>query len=178
MVTPLIEFMRLLCEARTTYKVQVFAKHKKWALLWRAIAWLFRVTTFGRFGTFYTRTTTTIGPYIFFPAGWESKHADLVDCAIFQHETEHVKWFYRAGLGNPWLGVILIGLLYLLFPLPVGFAWFRYAMERVAYRESIRAWKRYGVSMDLDYYTDTLAGPAYFWPWPKKWVSKWFRENP
>jgi hypothetical protein len=176
-MSPLIEFIHLTCEAHANYKIQVFAKNRKWRPLWLVIDHLLETLSGGKNVSFYRKCTTTIGPYIFFPAGWESKYADLSDCVTLQHEVEHVKQFRRCGLGNAWLGVPVFGLLYLLFPLPAGFAWFRYAMERAAYKTSIKAWKHYGVNVALDYYTDTLSGPTYLWPWPKEKVRAWFKKH-
>lgn len=176
-MSPLVEFIRLTCEANSQYNVQVFAKDRKWRRLWLIIDSLLEILSQGKNVSFYRKCTTTIGPYVFFPAGWESKRADLVDCVTLQHEIEHVKQFRRCGGGNAWLGVPLFALLYLLFPVPVGLAWFRYSAERTAYKKSVEAWKGYGVNVNPTYYIETLSGPTYLWPWPAAWVRKWFEKH-
>jgi hypothetical protein len=176
-MTPLIEFMHLLTLYKRQYKLQVYAKDKKWVKFWKIADRAYRTISFGRGGSLLKDYTTTIGPWIFFPAGWKSQNVSTEDCVTLQHEAEHIRWFHDFGLGNPWLGVPVIGFLYLFFPLPIGAAWFRYAMEREAYLVSIQAWRHYGVKVSGDYYASKIAGPGYLWAWPYKKVAAWFREN-
>lgn len=175
--SPLVEFIRLTCEANAQYGVQVFSKSKKWRPLWLLGDFLLKKASFGKNKDSYKKMATTLGPYVFFPAGWESRNADLVDCVRLRHELVHVRQFRACGLGSAWLGLLVFCILYALFPLPVGFAWFRYATERTAYKTSVEAWRDYGVNIAPDYYADKISGPEYLWAWPKAWVQKWFLKK-
>lgn len=71
-----------------------------------------------------------------------------------------------------------MGLLFLLVPLPIGFAWFRYKFEREAYKTSYYSALALGLKPNLDRYVEQLTGPAYFWTWIlKKQVKSWFYAN-
>lgn len=150
---------------------------------WNAMHYAVMLITFGgnrRFREYYT----TIGPVIGVPLGWEKRgYADRY--ATLKHEYRHVRQFRKGGLGSAWLGILTTGTAYLLLPLPVGFAWCRWRMERAAYAEGIRAYLSLKPSASerdrrIASATDQLTGGAYAWTaalWPgRKRVEAWFQS--
>jgi len=177
-MSPQTKFEQWYATERRKRKIYVTSKDQQWAPLWKAIHWILLVLTFGKQNKFYTHYTTTIGRTIFYPAGWRFENATYKNCVILRHECDHVDWFLKFGLGNEWLGIFVVGLLYLLFPLPVCFAWFRYVFERVAYRTSYYAALELGLKPDIEHYIEQLTGPKYLWTWIlKDQVRAWFRKH-
>lgn len=110
----------------------------KRGVFWTICHWFVFLITLGSNREFKTRYYTTFGPVIAVPEGWESR--SLVGrIATLEHELVHVEQCKSFGLGNVWLGLIPFGFLYLFFPLPVGFAYFRWRFEREAYVVGIDA---------------------------------------
>lgn len=154
---------------------------EKTGWFWNAMHYLVLIVTFGgnrRFREYYT----TIGPVIGVPVGWE-KRGFANRYATLVHERRHVRQFSKAGLGSAWLGVVPAGIAYVFLPLPIGLAWFRWRMERVAYAEGIRAYL--SVNPDhrerarrIDNAVIQLTGGAYGWTaalWPgRDRVKAWF----
>jgi len=107
---------------------------------------------------------TTIGSTIYYPpdSGYPDRifHDDVL--ATLSHELVHVRQWKKYG----WL----LLLLYFLFPLPIGFAYFRWKFEREAYLTEIK----HGWSIDL---CVDVIWDDYWWPWPKSWMRNWFRRN-
>lgn len=171
-----IEFSRTLQELNADVGMRVYSKDRKWTFLWVFLDGLLRILSFGKLTGFYTRFITTIGRNVFFPSGFQSRGATYGDCAILQHEAVHIRQYLALGCGNVWLGVLVMGLLYLFCPLPAGLAYFRYRFERVAYARGHLYRKKYGLSTDPEYYVELLSGPAYFWAWPRKYVARWFTK--
>lgn len=157
---------------------------------WTAIHYIVIVLTLGSNRRFKTHYYTTFGPVIGVPVGWESRH--LIDrISTLEHELEHIeqcKWF---GFDNAWVGLIPYGFLYLLFPLPVGFAYFRWRFERAAYVHGINVEMEFRAQNSIDpsvlrsWLIDNavrqLTTGAYAWTatlWPgKKRVKKWFESQ-
>jgi len=153
---------------------------RQYRKLWKAIDIVLKVLTLGKNKTFMTNFTTTLGSVIAFPEGWTEAKVTESDIITLEHELKHVQQYKSLGLGSVWFGFILFSLLYLLVPLPIGLAWFRYKFERDAYATSSRTIRLYGLSRvpDVEYYVEALTGPAYFWAWPfKTQVRKWFLKN-
>ena len=148
---------------------------------WEFMHYLVLIVTFGgnrRFRHYYT----TLGPVIGVPLGWE-KRGFANRFSVLSHERHHVGQFKLAGLGSAWLGIIPAGIAYVLLPLPNGFAWFRWRMERTAYATGIRAYLEVNPNPGertrrLAKATKALTGGAYGWTaalWPgRKRVQAWF----
>ncbi len=107
------------------------------ALVWksdsrlhRAIDVALRVVTFGAMRSYLTDYVTTLGRTIYLPDDWESS-APGRRWETLEHELVHVQQFERYG----WL---VMAVVYLLFPLPMGLAWGRARLEWEAYRVTIR----------------------------------------
>jgi len=83
---------------------------------------------------------------------------------VLEHELMHVAQF------RPWYGPVWMFLLYFVLPLPVGFSG-RWFVEREAYLGDIRR----GV------YTAEAAArqlkTSYIYPWPERWMVRWFHRN-
>jgi hypothetical protein len=98
---------------------------------------------------------------------------------IVAHGSVHMRQFMRIGCGNATLGIIPYLIAYLLLPIPLGGAVFRYRWEREAYVVTLRAY------YDLDGHeravsqveatTAVLCGRPYYWPWLwRKATTEWF----
>ena len=131
--------------------------------LQRVIDRLLRVITFGGQSAYMSEYVTTLGTRIYTPSNWSSRPAAHRYC-VMRHEAVHVAQFRRYG----WLGM---GTLYLLLPLPVGFAAGRAWLEWEAYRETLIAtWQVAGkeAAHSEALRADILrrfTGPDYGWMW-------------
>jgi len=168
-------FTKWYIQERKACGIKIASKNEKLTRLWKLIHVLLRVITFGKNDNFYTGTTTTLGRTVYFPAGWTVDTVRLYDCITLKHEATHIRQNLKFGFGNIWLGTTLMAIAYLLLPLPIFFAWFRYKLERDAYWESYKAAMELGLTPNTDYYVDLLTGPSYFWAWwSKKQIQTWF----
>jgi len=163
---------------RKNHGVTVTSKDRSLTWLWKFIHWFLYIVTFGKQDQFLNSYTTTLGRTIYYPYGWRIEDTTDESCITLAHEADHIKLNYQCGFGNIYLGTVIMGLLYLLFPLPIGFAWFRYYAERRAYKISYATAKKYGLKTDISWYIQQLTGPSYLWTWVlKKQVREWFEKN-
>lgn len=150
---------------------------------WNLLHYLVMIFTFGGNKVFKESYITTIGPWIAVPAGWLAEPQPATKLSVLLHEIEHVKQFKTFGFGNAIIGIPLTAILYLLIPLPFGFAYCRWRMERVAYLKGIQVAKAYGASQETIEYlvsraVEQLTGPLYGWTWVvKASVLKWFTDR-
>lgn len=147
---------------------------------WRLAGRIHRL--FSRTDRFMTGTLTTLGKTIALPTEWkEWQPIDKVKLLV--HELVHVKQFERYGIFPFLLG-------WFLFPFPLGLAYFRYRLERVALVRGYEAFLVYwtwGSSEQqrtetrakvVDDIVERLCGPRNLWSWPfRKSVRKWVEEN-
>lgn len=121
---------------------------------------------------FMTRFWTTNGDTIYVPSqaasepdygstAWENRHRNTL-----AHEYEHVQQFRHYGS-------VLFTLLYMLAPVPVLLAYFRWRFEREAYMHNLRAVSKTARSAQVEYVIQSLWN-NYFWPWPRNWMRDWF----
>lgn len=106
---------------------------------------------------------TTIGRTIYVPTsvGDPYAHPD-----VLEHELVHVRQWQRWG--------VLFWLSYVLLPLPVGLAWFRFYWEREAYLVQLaRARDR---EREITRIVDALWF-GYARPWPRRWMRRWFTRK-
>ncbi len=172
------KFTEWYAQERKKSGMRVTSKDQTLRGLWKTVDWILRRITFGKQDGFYTRFTTTLGRTVYFPDGWTIDKAQLYDCITLRHEGRHIQQNLAWGAGNIWLGTLLMGIFYLLFPLPIYFAWFRYKLEREAYRVSYYTAIELGLKPNLENYVELLTGPKYFWTWhSKKQVRAWFHKN-
>lgn len=153
---------------------------------WVALHWLVAIVTFGQNRQFLNGYYTTIGPVIGLPKGMKPEAANP---STLMHEAEHVQQCRSFGWGNAWVGLPLFALCYLLLPLPLGLAYFRYRFEREAYAVGIE-WELMHVrgylpsgkillrQQRIEQAVKQLTGPMYGWTWPfKKSVARWFEAR-
>ncbi len=156
------------CEARG---VKIVRKDEHW--FWRALGWLVMVVTFGQNKSFNTTFTTTIGHTIGVTPSWDT-FSDARKVEILTHELVHVDQFKKY---TP----VGMGVLYLLFFLPIGLAYFRYRFEREAYVAGFRRVLARDPSQRstlIDHGVEQCCGANYGWAWPfRKSVRAWFEEN-
>lgn len=135
-----------------------------------------KVITFGGMRAFQTSFVTTLGQRIYVPDDWPAWPAGERYC-ILRHEAVHVEQFRRFSLG-------LMVLVYLLLPLPVGFAPGRTWLEWQGYRETLRAtWQVYGrdsarSTATIEHIVARFTGPEYAWMWVSGWhVRRWIARE-
>lgn len=169
------EYERLI--AALPYGAKVVAK-KGW--FWTTLHYVVLVVTLGGNREFLKRYATTIGPIIAVPEGWEKRPA-LSRLSLVVHELHHVRQAKMAGLWiSPWLGMVPMGIAYLLLPLPIGLAWCRYVIERSAYLVGIRVKVKYGMDYAplIEHAVGQLTTGAYGWTWPfPSCVRAWFLKR-
>ena len=132
-----------------------------------------KVITFGQMKTFMTNFITTLGVKVYVTEKWESSR--LVDkVEVLRHERIHMRQGKKYGR-------FLFSFLYLLFPLPVGLAYFRKKFEQEAYEESIRAIYQYhgekaaSSSRVREFIISQFTTANYFWMWPFRGnLEKWY----
>lgn len=147
--------------ARTMPNVRIVPKAE--SRLNRVIDKVLRVVTFGGQRSYLSTYTTTLGNRIYVPECWE-RLTPGERYLTLRHELVHVRQFRRLT----WSGITL---LYVLLPLPFGFAAGRAALELEAYRETLRAtWQLYGPGaarspVTLNHIVERFTGPDYGWMW-------------
>ena len=161
------QFTQLRADYYNRYRSCVVTKDKYRPWLWKAMDRALRIVSFGKITTFMQRTTT-LGKVIAFPAGTDFEDPSAWELLTLKHEgSGHVSQFAR-------FGIVGMALLYLLVPLPIGLAYFRYRFEREAFVHEINYAHSHGLKIDVVSIVNSLSGPGYFWAWPKAWVWKWF----
>lgn len=113
---------------------------------------------------FTTRYWTTLARTIYFPSTVRDPYAHP---QVIAHELVHVRQWGRWG---PWLW-----LSYVLLPLPVGLAWFRWRWEREAYLPEVLATADCEREQVIERICQSLWW-GYAWPWPREWMREWFRR--
>lgn len=147
---------------------------------WKILSYMWFLVTLGRQGGpkyFLENLATTIGPIMAYPKEWK-----FLDLGLLMHEVRHVKQFRWFGLGiHPWIGFLPMAIVYLMFPIPVGFAYIRYRLELDADRErwiwefsQKRELKKIFYGMEC--FCELVCGPTYGWAWPHKWGKKGFTK--
>jgi hypothetical protein len=120
---------------------------------------------------------TTLGPVQAYPENWSYGLVSLIG----HHESGHVRQARWFGLGiSPWLGLIPMGLAYILLPLPILFAWCRYRLELSADKY---LWK-YLIKNNLsdlvlsqaEHSANNVSSSEYLYSVPKCWALWGFRR--
>jgi len=159
------------------HRVKFIRKDHSW--LHRLIGWF--MLTFFKYD-YMRRAWTTIGRTIAYPvtgppsvAGWDAtdlispEGAELLQPYLeehrrtIEHEFHHVQQYEAL-----WH---LHSLLYLMFPLPVFFAWYRVRCELLPYAHECAFYGR-----DQDEVVQTLFA-VYGWPYPKAWMRTWLAKE-
>lgn len=100
---------------------------------WGALHWVVAIITLGGNRSFATHYITTLANTIAVPDWWAFDPFKPEMLATIDHELAHVRQFRKFGLGSAKLGLVPMGIVYLLLPLPMGLAWGRWVLERDAY---------------------------------------------
>jgi hypothetical protein len=157
----------------------------KKGLFWNLLHYLVMIVTFGGNRRFKYDYLTTLGNRIAVPMeDWErilnSPYAPHIK-GVIEHELVHVRQFRKYGFGNVWLGMVTMGFCYLLLPLPVGFAWCRWKLEREAYLVSLQ----YTTNPEsraayTKFISKQLTSGAYGWtllPFFRGYIERWFAKQ-
>jgi hypothetical protein len=141
--------------------------------LHRAIHWTLFALTLGRMRSYLDSFQTTIRCTVYVTDDWDDRDA-LDRYVTLRHEAVHLRQFRRYTLPG-------MAFLYLLVPLPVGVAYFRYRFEREAYEESIRAAAEiYGPAhvrspAFRERIIEQFTGASYGWMWPfRRSLERWY----
>lgn len=166
----------------SAYLAEMKALHPKLVVLrkpdsrlCRLIDRTLKVITFGGMRSFMTSFVTTLGQRIYVPADWDRWPAAERYC-VLRHEVVHVGQFRRWTFP----GMVV---LYLLLPLPVGFAPGRAWLEWQGYRETLRAtWQVHGRDAArsdrmVAHIVARFTGPEYAWMWVagaqvRRWITR------
>jgi hypothetical protein len=141
----------------------------------RAIHAALVVVTFGAQRSYLDRYQTTMGRTVYVTADWDSRPA-AERYLTMRHERVHLRQFARFGL-------VLMALLYVLLPLPLGLAWFRARFEWEAYTETLRAEAEVHGRAAVDdarfraRIVSQFTTGAYGWMWPfRRAVESWYDD--
>src|SRR3972149_9289554 len=104
-------------------------KKKTDSRMMRAIDLFLKIITFGQMKKFMSSFITTVGEVVYVPDNWDGK-TEQNRMIVLRHERIHMRQAKRYT--RP-----LFSFLYLFFPLPTVFAYFRMRLEREAYEESM-----------------------------------------
>ena len=141
----------------------------------RFIDKVLRTISFGKIDNFMENFTTTIGNTMYVTDHWElassaSKYSTL------DHERVHLRQSKKYGS-------FIFSFLYLLFPLPIGFSWFRTKFEMEAYEVTLKnIYRSYGKAVFNEelkkLFVGYFVGPSYMWMWVgKKRISDWYETT-
>ena len=152
---------------------------------WRIIGRFLQVITFGKLtqDSFINHFATTFGPIQAYPSSWsynfvretishESRHtyqARICGCFI-----PIIGWIPQLA---PYVGLLPMAIIYLLFPLPIGLAWARYRLELDAcireweYYLTVEKWPSKSILWWVNEDAKQISSSSYFWSIPYKWAN-------
>lgn len=148
-------------------------RYKRDSRLQRAIGALLRTVTLGGMTTYVSGYHTVMGGTLWVSEGW-SQMSDLERYVLLRHERIHLVQ------ANRW-GVVPMGVAYLLFPLPLGFAYARARIEWEAYLETLHALVEVrgleAARSQKDWLRARFVGPDYGWMFPfAARFDRWFDD--
>lgn len=164
-----------LCNETQAEFPEFSMRNKDDSFLMKLLNVVLLVLSFGQQNRFMTAFITTIGYTVYVPRGWASmKENDR--CIVLRHERIHMRQ-RRKYMSVPFT------FLYLFFPLPFVFAYFRAKFEKEAYAESmLAASEYYGVSiLTKPVFKQNIVGHfltgEYLWMWPfRRSVEAWYDD--
>lgn len=167
--------MNLLDEIKEEFpKFKIVSKGD--SKLMKVIDILLKVITFWQMKTFLERFVTTIGYTVYVPTDWDDDSKVETNLITLRHERVHMRQYSR----HP----IWFSLSYLLFPVPVLFAYSRMKYEMEAYEETLRGWNDlFGQEALFDsgnrsHMIRHFTSAEYFWTWVwKPTIEKWYDKT-
>jgi len=172
-VDPEERYGAYVAQLERAYRLRIVCKPE--SRLHRAIHKALIVVTLGGMRSYLDGYQTTIGRTVYVTGDWDQRDANERYCTL-RHEAVHLEQFRRWTLPG-------MAICYLLFPLPLGLAYFRARFEMAAYEESIRvAAEVYGPAYPRqDWYRahviEQFTGPSYGWMWPfRASLERWYDE--
>ncbi len=160
-----------VAELERDYRMRIVRKPDSW--LHRAIHHALKVVTLGGMRSYLDGYQTTIGRTLYVTGDWDQRDPCERYCTL-RHEAVHLRQFRQWTVPG-------MAICYLLFPLPLGVAYFRARFEMAAYEESIRAAAEvFGPAYPRqDWYRDHViaqfTGPSYGWMWPfRAALERWY----
>ncbi|HUU87037.1 MAG TPA: hypothetical protein VMX17_04700 [Candidatus Glassbacteria bacterium] len=146
------------------------------SLFMKIIYYLLLIITLGGQKAFMQSYTTTIGNTVYVSSSWE-RYSVFSKVSLLRHERIHMRQAKKYGM-------FLYSFLYLMFPLPVGLAYYRAKFEKKAYEETISfAYAEGGEAyvkrvLFREHIISQFTTGKYFWMWPfRKSVEKWFDKT-
>lgn len=148
-------------------------REKRTSRAQRAIGAALAALTLGGMRTYVSGYHTVMFGTLWVSEGWEAM-GDLERYVLLRHERVHLVQARR------W-GVVPMGLAYLLFPLPLGFAYCRARIEWEAYEETLRALVEVrgleAARAQRAWLKARFVGPDYGWMWPfPRAFDRWFDD--
>lgn len=144
--------------------------------LMHAIDFFLKVISFGKMNRFMQDFTTTIYHTIYTPSDWDSM-TDAQIVGVLKHEAVHMRQANKYSFP-------IYSFLYLFFPLPAFFAYFRAKFEMEAYEVTMKvAVERSGPEILSNekfkkFITSQFTGPSYLWMFPfEDKVNSWYEET-
>lgn len=164
-VEDIIELKKRIEEAG----VKIRPKHQSTIMV--LIAWV--QSWFGD-PVFLTDFWTTLGKTIWYPSKVNDPWEHLV---VIEHELVHIEQEDNVlGIDPPdWLWLIL----YLCFPVPIFFAWYRWKCEREAYLVQLTP-EKFEIPQQLILAVERIVQSLwsdYGWCWPRFLMRRWFAKR-
>lgn len=146
---------------------------KKDSWLCKILGALLWVLTLGRAD--FSKYHTVLGKILYTGEDWDQM-SWVLKIIILRHERKHLEQARDCGFGFFWLGWFLWAFSYL-FLLPAGIT-LRAYWEREAYAETIKASRRFGISIDREWVVRQFTGPFYVWmDIRRSSVESWFDQQ-
>jgi len=151
-------------------------KNKEESRLMKVCDFCLKLITFWQMKTFMTEFFTTIGYTIYVPSKRWTEMDPPSKASLLRHERVHMRQRKKYGM-------VLFAFLFLFFPVPTIWAYYRKKFEQEAYEESIRAWyEYYGLSYvqhskTRRYTINHFTSAEYFWMWPwRGGLESWYDD--
>ena len=147
--------------------------YKKDSTFMKVLDFLLKLITLWRMKTFMTRFVTTIGEKVYLPEAWDQR-SETSKIITLRHERVHMRQKAKyTSFG--------FSFLYLFFPFPVVFAYYRAKFEKEGYEESMRGIAEYNgvhilrkdrVKQNI---VEHFTTAQYFWMWPfRSSIERWY----
>lgn len=150
---------------------------KEGSFFMKSISCFLFCLTLGGMRGFMTNFITVVGTTVYTHKNW-GMSTEISKSVILRHERVHMRQRRKYG-------AFLFAFLYLFFPVPCVFSYFRMKFEMEAYAETIKALVELSpVGARLvqseayrEYTIKFFTGAAYFWTWPFRGrIERWYDQ--